>query len=56
MHPDQWVFKNMHGKNGQADITASGSVEKLRRAQAEKRRRTTQDRRLLEGQEIALQR
>ena len=29
VHPDQWVFKNMHGKNGQADINASGSVEKL---------------------------
>ncbi|MFI5459550.1 MAG: AsmA-like C-terminal region-containing protein [Isosphaerales bacterium] len=31
VHPDQWVFKNMRGKNSQATITASGSVEKLRR-------------------------
>ena len=29
VHPDRWVFKNMRGKNGQAIITASGSVEKL---------------------------
>jgi len=30
VHPDCWVFKNMRGSNGQAKITASGSVEKLR--------------------------
>ena len=45
IHPDSWVFKNMRGKNGQAKITASGSVEKLGRAQAAQRRRSAQDRR-----------
>jgi len=30
VHPDQWVFQNMRGKNGQADITANGRVQKLR--------------------------
>jgi hypothetical protein len=29
LHPDRWIFKNIHGRNGQADITASGSVHKL---------------------------
>jgi hypothetical protein len=29
VHPDLWVFKNMSGRNGQATITASGSVQKL---------------------------
>jgi hypothetical protein len=29
IHPDHWVFKNMRGRNGQAVITASGSVVKL---------------------------
>ena len=29
IHPDKWTFKNVKGRNGQAEITASGSVEKL---------------------------
>jgi hypothetical protein len=29
VHPDRWIFQNIHGRNGQADITASGSVHKL---------------------------
>jgi hypothetical protein len=29
LHPDRWVFRDMRGRNGQAVITASGSVEKL---------------------------
>jgi hypothetical protein len=29
IHPDRWVFKNMRGSNGLAEIRASGSVEKL---------------------------
>jgi hypothetical protein len=29
LHPDRWVFKNIRGRNGQADILASGSVHRL---------------------------
>ncbi len=29
IHPDNWVFKNMRGGNGQTSIYASGSVAKL---------------------------
>ncbi len=29
LHPDRWIFKNICGRNGQAKITASGSVHKL---------------------------
>ncbi len=29
LHPDRWIFKNIHGRNGQAEITASGSVHML---------------------------
>ncbi len=29
IHPDRWIFKNVTGNNGQAQIKASGSVEKL---------------------------
>jgi hypothetical protein len=31
IHPDNWVFKNMRGGNGQTIIHASGSVDKLHR-------------------------
>jgi hypothetical protein len=31
IHPDNWVFKNMRGGNGQTKIYASGSIEKLHR-------------------------
>ncbi|HZW30645.1 MAG TPA: hypothetical protein VFF52_08070, partial [Isosphaeraceae bacterium] len=29
LHPDEWIFRNMRGHNGQATITASGRVKKL---------------------------
>lgn len=29
LHPDLWIFKDLHGRNGQAVITGSGRVEKL---------------------------
>jgi hypothetical protein len=29
LHPDEWIFSNMRGHNGQATITASGRVKKL---------------------------
>ena len=29
IHPDKWTFKNVKGRNGQAEIEASGSVEKV---------------------------
>jgi hypothetical protein len=29
LHPDHWVFRNMRGRNGQAEILASGEVHKL---------------------------
>ena len=29
LHPDNWVFKNMRGSNGQAVISGSGKVEQL---------------------------
>ncbi len=29
LHPDRWILKNIRGRNGQATITASGSVHKL---------------------------
>src|SRR5262249_19228630 len=29
VHPDRWLFMGMRGSNGKAQITASGSVEKL---------------------------
>ena len=29
IHPDKWTFKNVRGRNGEATITASGSVENL---------------------------
>ena len=29
IRPDKWTFKNVKGRNGQAEIEASGSVEKL---------------------------
>ncbi|MHC5538862.1 AsmA family protein, partial [Singulisphaera rosea] len=29
LHPDRWEFKNIHGTNGQAELTGSGSVNKL---------------------------
>ncbi len=29
IHPDLWVFKDMRGGNGQAEITGSGRVEKV---------------------------
>lgn len=29
LHPDLWIFNNLHGRNGQAVITGSGRVEKL---------------------------
>jgi hypothetical protein len=29
LHPESWVFSRMRGHNGQAGITASGSVQKL---------------------------
>ena len=29
LHPDLWVFKDLHGRNGQAVIKGSGRVEKL---------------------------
>lgn len=32
LHPDRWLFKNIRGHNGQAQITASGSVHMLPRS------------------------
>ncbi|SIO31147.1 AsmA-like C-terminal region [Singulisphaera sp. GP187] len=29
LHPDKWIFRKMKGRNGQAEITGSGDVEKL---------------------------
>jgi AsmA-like C-terminal region len=29
LHPDRWVFRDVHGRNGQAEILASGEVHKL---------------------------
>lgn len=29
LHPDKWIFRDMKGRNGQAEITGSGVVEKL---------------------------
>ena len=29
IHPDLWIFKDIHGFNGQAEITGSGRVEKI---------------------------
>jgi hypothetical protein len=29
LHPDHWIFQNIRGKNGQAEIAASGSVHML---------------------------
>ncbi|WP_406698706.1 AsmA-like C-terminal region-containing protein [Singulisphaera sp. Ch08] len=29
LHPDKWIFRNMKGRNGQAELTGSGVVEKL---------------------------
>lgn len=29
LHPDEWIFTDMHGSNGQAEITGSGRVVKL---------------------------
>lgn len=29
LHPDKWIFREMKGRNGQAEITGSGVVEKL---------------------------
>ena len=31
IHPDKWTFKDVQGRNGQARIFASGTVENLRR-------------------------
>jgi AsmA-like C-terminal region len=29
LHPDHWVFRNVRGRNGQAEVQASGEVHKL---------------------------
>lgn len=29
LHPDRWIFEDMHGRNGQAVITGSGKVEQV---------------------------
>lgn len=29
IHPERWIFKNMRGRNGQAEITGSGDVRKV---------------------------